>query len=42
MNKVTICLLMLSIASCLPYVEQMCLANSMIVGREDQSDLINW
>ena len=26
----------------LPYVEQMLLANSMIVGRDDQLDLINW
>lgn len=42
MSKAVICLLLLSIASCLPYVEQMCLANSMIVGKEDQSDLVNW
>jgi hypothetical protein len=26
----------------LPYVEQMLLANSMIVGKEDHLDLINW
>jgi hypothetical protein len=35
-----ICLL--SLATALPYVEQMLLANSMIVGRDDGLDLINW
>lgn len=35
-----LCLLALSTA--LPYVEQMLLANSMIVGRDDGMDLINW
>jgi len=42
MNRAVLCLFLISIAFCLPYVEQMCLANSMIVGKEDQSDLINW
>lgn len=34
----------LLIISCLtlPYVDQMLLANSMIVGKDDQQDLINW
>lgn len=35
-----ICLL--AVASALPYVDQMLLANSMIVGRDDGEDLINW
>jgi len=34
------CLLASSLA--LPYVDQMLLSNSMIVGREDQLDLVNW
>ena len=33
-------LLVLSVA--LPYVDQMLLATSMIVGRDDMEDLINW
>jgi len=37
-----LCALLLSIGTCLPYVEQMLLANSMIVGKDDHSDLVNW
>lgn len=37
---VVVCLL--AAATALPYVEQMLLANSMIVGRDDGYDLINW
>lgn len=33
---------LLAVANTLPYVEQMLLANSMIVGRDDGLDLINW
>ena len=42
--KAVVCLLVCLAwsASCLPYVEQMLLANSMIVGKEDASDLANW
>jgi hypothetical protein len=36
------CLLLFCLGSALPYVEQMLLANSMIVGRDDMQDLINW
>lgn len=42
MKVVFLCVLLLSIGSCLPYVEQMLLANSMIVGKDDQTDLLNW
>lgn len=42
MKVVFLCALLLSIGSCLPYVEQMLLANSMIVGKDDHSDLVNW
>jgi hypothetical protein len=38
--SLTLCLL--ALATSLPYVEQMLLANSMIVGRDDQQDLVNW
>lgn len=40
--KVLLCVLLVGLCVSLPYVEQMLLANSMIVGREDQLDLINW
>jgi hypothetical protein len=33
---------LLALASALPYVDQMLLANSMIVGRDDGLDLLNW
>jgi hypothetical protein len=33
---------LLALASALPYVEQMLLASSMIVGRDDGLDLLNW
>jgi len=42
MKVVFLCALLLSIGTCLPYVEQMLLANSMIVGKDDHSDLVNW
>jgi hypothetical protein len=35
-------LCLVSLACSLPYVEQMLLANSMIVGKDDQTDLLNW
>ena len=37
---VGLCFLALTVS--LPYVEQMLLANSMIVGKDDHSDLVNW
>lgn len=40
--KFVVLVALLSLALSLPYVEQMLLSNSMIVGREDQSDLLNW
>lgn len=42
MKVVVACLFLLSLSAALPYVEQMLLANSMIVGRDDKQDLINW
>jgi len=42
MKVFLVCLLLASAAVCLPYVEQMTLANSLIVGREDHMDLVNW
>jgi hypothetical protein len=33
---------LLALACALPYVEQRLLANSMIVGKDDESDLLNW
>ena len=40
--KIIALVLLLGIAVSLPHIEQMLLANSMIVGRDDQQDLINW
>lgn len=40
--KAILLLSLIAMALALPYVEQMLLANSMIVGRDDQLDLINW
>ena len=42
MKVITLTLCLLALATTLPYVEQMLLANSMIVGRDDQLDLVNW
>jgi len=42
MKLLLVCLCFLALAASLPYVEQMLLANSMIVGKDDQSDLVNW
>lgn len=42
MRIAIVCLFLISLTYALPYVEQMLLANSMIVGRDDQQDLINW
>lgn len=42
MKVVVACLFLISLSAALPYVEQMLLANSMIVGREDHQDLVNW
>jgi hypothetical protein len=35
-------LALIFIVSSLPYRDQMALANSLIVGRDDQSDLVEW
>lgn len=40
--KLVVVLSLVALACSLPYVEQMLLANSMIVGRDDMSDLLNW
>jgi hypothetical protein len=40
--KAILLLSLIAMALALPYVEQMLLANSMIVGKDDQLDLINW
>ena len=40
--KLLVLVLLITAILSLPYVEQMLLANSMIVGRDDQLDLINW
>lgn len=42
MKAVLVLALLATIVMSLPYTEQMLLANSMIVGRDDQLDLINW
>lgn len=40
--KAIIVLLVIYVATAIPYEDQMALANSLIVGREDQSDLFEW
>lgn len=40
--KALIILFLLYLATAIPYEDQMALANSLIVGREDQSDLYDW
>lgn len=40
--KAVIVLLVIYVATAIPYEDQMALANSLIVGREDQSDLFEW
>ena len=40
--KLLLLTLLVALTVALPYTEQMLLANSMIVGRDDQLDLINW
>lgn len=42
MIKALILLTLASIVVGLPYEDQMALANSLIVGRDDQSDLYSW
>lgn len=42
MNRTLILLVLIFAASSLPYDDQMTLTNSLIVGREDSSDLIEW
>lgn len=40
--KALLLLSLLYLAAALPYEDQMALANSLIVGRDDQSDLYEW
>ena len=40
--KLVILLVLAITALSLPYVEQMTLANSLLVGRDDMMDLLNW
>ncbi len=42
MKTTLVFLLALYLATALPYEDQMALANSLIVGRDDQSDLYEW
>lgn len=42
MKTIIVILIFLTLAASLPYVDRMCLANSLIVGREDQQDLVDW
>jgi hypothetical protein len=42
MKAFILCLVLVTLGSCLPYVEQMLLANSMVVGRDDIDDLALW
>jgi hypothetical protein len=40
--KVIVVLCLLYVATAIPYEDQMALTNSLIVGRDDQSDLFTW
>jgi len=42
MKAIILCFFIATVVFSLPYVEQMLLANSMIVGRDDHQDLVNW
>lgn len=42
MKAVIFLAVLFCIATALPYEDQMALTNSLIVGREDQSDLLEW
>ena len=43
MVKVIICIFLISaLVVSIPYEDQICLANSLIVGKDDMSDLKNW
>jgi hypothetical protein len=42
MIKGVIILVLAVLAASIPYEDQMTLANSLIVGRDDYSDLYNW
>lgn len=42
MLRSLILLVLVVLASSLPYDDQMTLTNSLIVGRDDSSDLIEW
>lgn len=42
MKTTLVFLLALYLATAIPYDDQMSLANSLIVGRDDQSDLVEW
>lgn len=42
MKTTLVFLIAVALAAALPYEDQMALTNSLIVGRDDQSDLIEW
>lgn len=42
MKSIIVFLIFLTIAASIPEPDQMCLASSLIVGRDDDEDLINW
>ena len=42
MIKFILLLAVIGLTACIPYDDQMTLASSLIVGRDDQSDLYNW
>lgn len=42
MKTIIVILIFLTLAASLPYHDQMCLANSLIVGRDNDEDLITW
>lgn len=42
MIKFVLLLILASIVGSIPYEDQMTLANSLIVGKDDYSDLYNW
>jgi hypothetical protein len=42
MIKLLALLALVILSTALPYADQMALANSLIVGRDDESDLYNW
>ena len=42
MIKSLVLLALVTLSVALPYADQMSLANSLIVGKDDESDLANW